>query len=150
MIIWYSVYFQEYRVWCDCERRCPGFFEIWIRSFQLLKPLLPGYRSPPWKGAADIEKWISLAKELPTSALICIIVLLILYKIIKEVLGFLVAWKGTDKGYNQVKFGKTKLSRDSVSSDKTNKTEDQPTEVNGKMISFPSGKSNKQNNQGGK
>ncbi len=150
MIIWHSVYFQGYRVWYDHERRCPSFFEIWIRYYRLVKPLSPGYRSPPWKGAVNIENWISLAKELPASVLICIIVLLVLYKIIKEVLGFLVAWKGTDKGYNQVKFGKTRLSKDSVLSDKTKTAEDQPAEVKGKIISFPSGKSNKQNIKGGK
>lgn len=99
-----------------------------------------------------MENWSLIAKELPTSALICIIILYILYKIIKKVFEFIIAYNGVKNGYNDIKFGRTLLSRDQDSATDVQKenSENQKPKINGKIMPFPNSKSDKENTKGGK
>lgn len=111
---------------------------------------LPGYVCPLRKGAINISTsaWISVVKELPASAVICIVILYIIYKALRTVLWFIIARRGVEKGYDfvEVRPKKLQLSKKEPSTSEKAKqeTDKRTTEADRKVISFPNKKSKNQ------
>lgn len=89
-----------------------------------------------------------MLKGLPASAVICIVILYIIYKIIRTVLWFFIARQGVEKGYHfvKVKSKEVLLSKKEPSTSEKSKEETEKliTEAERKIIPFPDSKSKKQ------